>query len=336
MQKCTVGIPDKHTLRNADVLEKSSMSPTKPPTPFSTQMLKIQEIEAFRAVMLRGTATEAAVLLHTSQPVISKLIARFQRIINIRLFELRKSRLVPTPEAHVLFKTIQRTYIGLDHVAQTISELQGGHSGRLTVGCLPSFGMGPLPSIAADFLKMESDVQISIETVNSSLIRHSVLSGKIDMGIIVPSIDTAGLEVESLVTERLVCVMEKSNPLSAKRVIKIDDLRDQPMIFPSRDSATRAMIDQLFVGQDFIPKIAAETSYAMTMCLLALQGAGAALVSPFVAMPLKKAGLVIRKFEPAVSIELVLLTPQDCSTSRLSTKFISFMKEALVSPKHVL
>jgi len=307
------------------------MNQTKAPAPFSAQMLKIHEIEAFRAVMLRGTATEAAVLLHTSQPVISKLIARFQRIINIRLFELRKSRLVPTPEAHVLFKTIQRTYIGLDHVAQTISELQGGHSGRLAVGCLPSFGMGPLTEIAAAFLKKESGVQVSIETVNSSLIRHSVLSGKIDMGVIMPSIDTAGLEVEPLVTERLVCVMEKSNPLSSKRVIKIGDLRDQPMVFPSRDSATRAMLDALFTDHGFSPKIVAETTYGMTMCLLALQGAGAALISPFVAMPLKKAGLVIKKFEPQVPIELVLLTPGDSSTSRLAAKFIKFMKESLAA-----
>lgn len=296
---------------------------------FSPQMLKIHEIEAFRAVMLRGTVTEAAVMLHTSQPVVSKLLARFQRIINIRLFELRKSRLVPTQEAHILFKTIQRTYIGLDHVAQTIAELQGGHRGRLSIGCLPSFGMGPLTEITADFLRLEPDVQISIETVNSSLIRHSVLSGKIDMGIIVPSIDISGMEVEPLISDHLVCVMNKSNPLSSKRKVCIDDLRNQPMVFPSRESATRAMMDEIFLEQDFAPKISAETSYGMTMCLLALQGAGAALVSPHVAMPLKRAGLVIKKFEPRVQIELVLLTAIDHPKSRLANAFIEFMKGAL-------
>ncbi|ETF01416.1 hypothetical protein W822_18530 [Advenella kashmirensis W13003] len=306
------------------------MNQTMPPSVFSAQMLKIHEVEAFRAVMLRGTVTEAAVMLHTSQPVVSKLLARFQRIINIRLFELRKSRLVPTQEAYILFKTIQRTYIGLDHVAQTISELQGGHRGRLSIGCLPSFGMGPLTSITADFLKLEPEVQISIETVNSSLIRHSVLSGKIDMGIIVPSIDMSGMEVEPLVSDHLVCVMDKSNPLSSRRKIHIDDLRNQPMVFPSRESATRAMMDQIFLEQDFAPTISAETSYGMTMCLLALQGAGAALVSPHVAMPLKRAGLIVKKFEPQVQIELVLLTALDHPRSRLANTFIDFMKQALV------
>lgn len=48
-------------------------------------------------------------MLHTTQPLISKLISRFQHVSGLTLFELRKSRLVPTPEAHILFNTIERS-----------------------------------------------------------------------------------------------------------------------------------------------------------------------------------------------------------------------------------
>jgi DNA-binding transcriptional LysR family regulator len=51
-----------------------------------------RQIDAFRAVMITGTATGAAVLLHTTQPVISKQIAELQRRTRVKLFELRKSR----------------------------------------------------------------------------------------------------------------------------------------------------------------------------------------------------------------------------------------------------
>ncbi|WP_020203787.1 MULTISPECIES: LysR substrate-binding domain-containing protein [Cupriavidus] len=300
-----------------------------PARPVTTATLKIHELEAFRAVMLRGTATEAAVLMHTTQPVISKLIARFQHSIGIQLFELRKSRLVPTPEAHILFKTIERTYVGLDHVAQAIAELQGGHSGRLIIGSLPSFGMGPLAGITAEFLQAEPNLEVLIETVNSSLIRHSVVSGKVDLGIALKSVDTAGVRAEPLVSVNTVCVMGKGHPLGARREIGVADLRGQPLILPSRDSASRAAIDQVFGEAGITPRVIAETSYAMTMCLLAMQGNGAALVSPFAAMHLRKAGLVVKRFVPRIPVELLLLTALDTSPSRIAARFIERMHRSL-------
>lgn len=305
------------------------MNRPAPSEPVTTVTLKIHELEAFRAVMLRGTATEAAVLMHTTQPVISKLIARFQRTIGIQLFELRKSRLVPTPEAHILFKTIERTYVGLDHVAQAIAELQGGHSGRLIIGSLPSFGMGPLASITAEFLDAEPNLEVLIETVNSSLIRHSVVSGKVDLGIALKSVDTAGVRATPLVSVNTVCVMGKRHPLSAKREVSVGDLRDQPLILPSRDSASRAAIDEVFAKGGVTPRVIAETSYAMTMCLLAMQGNGAALVSPFAAMHLRKAGLVVKRFAPQIPIELLLLTALDTPPSRIAARFIDRMHRSL-------
>lgn len=303
--------------------------------PLATSSLKIHELEAFRAVMLRGTATEAAVLMHTTQPVISKLIARFQRSIGIQLFELRKSRLVPTPEAHILFKTIERTYVGLDHVAQAIAELQGGHSGRLIIGSLPSFGMGPLASITAEFLNAEPNLEVLIETVNSSLIRHSVVSGKVDLGIALKSVDTAGVRAEPLVSVNTVCVMAKGNPLASKREIRVRDLDDAPLILPSRDSASRAAIDEVFAEAGIVPRVVAQTSYAMTMCLLAMQGNGVALVSPFAATHLRKAGLVVKRFAPEIPIDLLLLTPLDTSPSRIATSFIERMHRSLSSFEEV-
>ncbi|OWT80652.1 MULTISPECIES: LysR substrate-binding domain-containing protein [unclassified Achromobacter] len=293
------------------------------------QTLKIHEVEAFRAVMIRGTATDAAVLMHTSQPVISKLIARFQRHIGIKLFELHKSRLVPTPEARVLFNTIQRTYVGMEHIAQTIAELRGGHSGKLIVGSQPSFGMGPLASIATAFLKERPGIQIQIETVTSGLIRHSVISGKADMGIAERSIDVTGVNAEPLVQVNTVCVMNKDHSLAAKRVIKAKDLHGVAMILPSRDSASHASIAGMFAQEQVEPEVVVETGYGMNMCVLALQGAGVALVSPFAALSLRDAGLVVKRFEPSLPIGLMLMTAVDTPPSRIAALFIERLHEAM-------
>ena len=291
--------------------------------------LKHRHIEAFRAVMIRGTTTEAALLLHTSQPVVSKLIARFQATSGLKLFELRKGRLVPTPEAKVLFNTIERSYIGLDQIGQTIAELRGTHSGRIQLGCLPSMGMGTLPEIVKGFMAKHPGVQVVIETVASSLVKDGVASGRLDLGITAKRIDTAGTDVEPLARANAVAVMSKTHPLAKKSAVRIEDLDSQPFLAAGRHDDMHETMLALFAKHRVNPVIVSETTYALTTCMLALHGVGIGVVSPFVVPDIAKAGLVVKRFLPRVPIELVLLTPKDAPVSRLTEAFRQALRKAL-------
>lgn len=283
-------------------------------------------IEAFRAVMIRGTATEAAVLLHTTQPVISKLIARFQLVSGIKLFELRKSRLVPTPEARILFNTIERSYIGLEQIGQTIAELRGAHSGRIQIGCLPSLGMGLLPKIVKEFMADYPTIQIGVETVDSTIVKNSVASGRLDLGIALRQTDTAGTNAEPLINVGAVCVMSVDHHLASKKTIYARDLDGQNFIASARNDSMRTVIDQAFLKDRVRPITVAETTYAITACMMAIEGIGVAVISPLVVPPLLRAGLVARPFLPRVPVELVLMTPLDQPSSRITQAFIGQLK----------
>ena len=52
-----------------------------------------RHIEIFHAVMTSGNLTAAAELLHTSQPTVSRELARFEKVIGLRLFERVRGRL---------------------------------------------------------------------------------------------------------------------------------------------------------------------------------------------------------------------------------------------------
>ncbi|QHI97685.1 LysR family transcriptional regulator [Xylophilus rhododendri] len=293
--------------------------------------LNHRQIEAFRAVMIRGTATEAAVLLHTSQPVVSKLIARLQAVSGLKLFELRKGRLMPTPEARRLFNMVERSYIGLEQIGQTISELRGMHASRIELGCLPSLGMGVLPEILRRFQDRHPTVQVSIKTVSSTLVKDSVASGRLDLGITMRQVDTAGTHAEPLPSVNAVCVMAPGHHLASKKVIQARDLHGQAFIWPDRNDNMRTAIEKVFAAQRVQPLVAVETTYAITICLLALQGLGVGIVSPFVVPPLLQAGLVARPFKPDLPVDLVLLTPLGQPVSRAAGALVEVLQEALQS-----
>ena len=58
--------------------------------------VNLRHIEIFHAVMTAGNLTEAARLLHTSQPTVSRELARFEKVLGLTLFERTRGRLHPT------------------------------------------------------------------------------------------------------------------------------------------------------------------------------------------------------------------------------------------------
>ena len=59
-------------------------------------MLTHRHVEVFRALMIAGSVTRAAELLHTSQPTVSRELARMEHSIGFPLFERIRGRLRPT------------------------------------------------------------------------------------------------------------------------------------------------------------------------------------------------------------------------------------------------
>lgn len=71
--------------------------------------ITLRHLEAFQAIMLNKTVTSAATALYVSQPVVTRLIADFERRVGITLFERQRGRLYPTPEAKLLYEEVKHS-----------------------------------------------------------------------------------------------------------------------------------------------------------------------------------------------------------------------------------
>ncbi|MGL6045164.1 MAG: LysR family transcriptional regulator, partial [Vogesella sp.] len=67
-----------------------------------------RHIEVFRAIMLSGSVTGAATLLRTSQPTVSRELARLEQLLGYALFQRDKGRLQATARALALYDEVQR------------------------------------------------------------------------------------------------------------------------------------------------------------------------------------------------------------------------------------
>ena len=108
-----------------------------------------RHIEAFRAVMTAGSATGAADLLHSSQPTVSRELARLESLLGYALFERVQGRLRPNARALALWDEVQRSWQGLERVVDRAVALGRPDAVQLSVLCLPALAHALLPGAAA-------------------------------------------------------------------------------------------------------------------------------------------------------------------------------------------
>src|SRR3984957_2975916 len=120
-----------------------------------------RQVEAFRAMMLTGSVTEAAKLMAVTQPAVSRLLRDFQALLKMELFERRGTGLVPTAAATALYTEVERSFVGLERIAAAAEEIRGRRTGTLRIAALPALpalSNGYLPRLAGHFLKQRPNL----------------------------------------------------------------------------------------------------------------------------------------------------------------------------------
>jgi DNA-binding transcriptional LysR family regulator len=135
-------------------------------------LLTHRHVEIFRAVMTAGSVTGAAQALFTSQPTISRELSRMESLLRLTLFDRVRGRLLPTVQAYALFEEVQRSYAGLERVADTALRLRQFTEGQLSLACLPAFAHALLPGACARFQAAHPGVSVSVNPVESPLLEE--------------------------------------------------------------------------------------------------------------------------------------------------------------------
>lgn len=134
--------------------------------------ISLRHIEIFHAVMTTGNLTEAAALLNTSQPTVSRELARCEKLLNLQLFERLRGRLYPTVQGLRLFEEVQRSYYGLDRIISAAEGIRQFEQAQLSIACLPVFSQSLLPAVCKPFLDRYPDVSFNIVPQESPLLEE--------------------------------------------------------------------------------------------------------------------------------------------------------------------
>jgi DNA-binding transcriptional LysR family regulator len=290
--------------------------------------LNFRQLEAFRAVMIGGTASRAAELLHVTQPAVSRALADLEASLGFALFDRVHSRLVPTPEGQLFFADVQASFAGLDRLRLAAARIRDFGSGSLRVASLAAFGSTLVPRAIAGFRARHPDIGITLQVTSSAQVRELVAGGQFGIGLAADEVDLVGVDSRVFASTRAVCALPPGHPLARQEVIRMADLDRQPFLALAPEDRARARMFQGFDAAGIRPNIVVETPFSATVCALALAGVGIGLVNPGAADGFTERGLVLVPFEPAVHFRTYLLFRPDTQRSQLEKHFVAALLEA--------
>ncbi|MFD1767271.1 LysR substrate-binding domain-containing protein [Sphingorhabdus buctiana] len=280
--------------------------------------MNLSLIEAFNAVMRTGSTTKGAELMGVSQPAISRSLKRLEDVTRLKLFERAGPRLIPTPEAHLLYQEILDTYVGMDRLKQAVARIRAVGTGSLRIATSAALGLSLAPRVIKLFIDRHPGVTVTFEIANSSIVRNLIASGTHDIGLCADEIDTTNVMTEPFIATRGICVMPEAHPLAALETITPIDLDGVPLVSLAPDDTARKQLDTALRGAGSQPKIVVETQFAASVCQLVAEGAGVGLTNAmaFVASEFENRGLIARAFEPSITFRALLIQPPQRARSR--------------------
>ena len=291
-------------------------------------IMNIRQLQALKAIIARGTVTQAAESLGVSQPALSSLIANMEREVGFKVFERSNGRLSPTTEAYSISDEAEKILSGLDKLSQLARDLRDRKAGQLRVASLPGLGIDFIPSLLADFMKDRPDIQLSLQVRSSIEIKEWIAAGQFDIGVAETPVDDPAVETEPL-SMRCVCVLPQGHPLAAKKRITPKDLKAVPFITLNRDHMTYFRVVNAFENAGVTLNVRAEVRWFAPACAMVSRGIGVSIIDPVTASTYADSGIEIRPFDPPVPFDIGILYPAHRPRSLLAQEFATVLKQAL-------
>ncbi|QVM94201.1 LysR family transcriptional regulator [Pseudomonas sp. SORT22] len=288
--------------------------------------LTVRHIEVFRAIMNAGSVTGAARLLFTSQPTVSRELARLEHLSGLRLFEREGGRLVATAQALLLIEEVERAYVGLERIDRFAQAIRNFEQGRLAITCLPLFSQTLLPKACQRFHQQHRGVSVSITAQESPLLEESLVAQQHDLGLTEVEQIPRGAYGELIFSASMVCVLPDQHPLLAKSVLALSDFHEVDFINLASLDTYRQQLDQHFRAIAVNRRTVIETTSAASVCAMVRQGLGVAIINPLSGLEAAQSGLPIRRLSVSVPYKVMLIRPDYRPASTVVERFCEVLR----------
>jgi DNA-binding transcriptional LysR family regulator len=291
--------------------------------------MNIRQIEAFRAIMKSGSASRAAETMRITQPAVSRLVSELEKTIGFSLFDRTRGRLEPTPQCRLFYTDVERTFVGLEVLKHTASQIRERGPAIVRIANMPGIGLPIVSRAIIAFRQMHPGVAVAAQLMSTAEVWTAVATCQVDIGVAPKETDISGVEYQPLSSDAAVCAMSPAHRLATKDVITPADLHNVEYIAHTPAARMRRALADLMEAGGYKFNVVAETPMCMTLLSIISAGAGVGLVNPASIEGLGNIDLVLRPFTPVMPCNFFLGYRTDAKQSR----FVRSMAKCLLDAR---
>ncbi|MCB9993175.1 MAG: LysR family transcriptional regulator [Hyphomicrobiaceae bacterium] len=254
--------------------------------------MTLDQLRTFIAVAERAHVTRAAAALGMTQSATSAAIATLERQSGVRLFD-RVGRGIELTDAGRRFLPEARAVIERVRIARAVLEQSADQiSGAVSIGASQTIANHWLPRRLAAFHQAFPEVRLDISIGNTQAVESSVVSGRVDIGLVEGPTTHQELIRRVVDTDRPMLVLAAHAELAPGVGDRID-LQSLSWVIRERGSGTRLLLEELCLRMkiDFASlRVVLELPSNEAVCEAVEAGAGATIISEQVAGASLKAG----------------------------------------------
>ncbi|MEN8375890.1 MAG: LysR family transcriptional regulator [Gemmatimonadota bacterium] len=274
-----------------------------------------------------GSATEAARLLHISQPGVSYHLRKLESSLETTLFERGAAGLVPTAEGEVLVAGARAVLSELERLAD---DVRGAASGRgqtvrLSSSCFTNYHW--LPDVLKAFREDWGEVRVELDVDPSRRPFEALDRGALDIALTTVPPGGPSFSVKALFDDEIVAVVHPDHAFASRSHLEPEDFSDQSVVVFDRKRSD--LFNLALAPAGVRPREV--TDMPVTDALLELVRAGVSIsaMASWVARPDLERGTL-----SAVSIGREgihrtwwAVTSAKCPTSSTVTRFLEILQE---------
>jgi len=243
-------------------------------------MFSLVQLESFIAVAEELHFGAAAERLNMTQPPLSRQIQLLERELQAKLFT-RTSRTVQlTTAGKVLLPNARRIVDMSRKTSMEVSRVATGDFGTVVVGYTAVAGQSVLPEFLATAARELPGVSLVLREAVSVEQLDGLSKGTLDLGLLRPFTNRAGVETTLVKKDRLVVALPKDHYLVTGKGVLIKELEGLPLMMYSTSEGRyfHELVLRLFDSVGAKPTITQIASQIPALISLVAVGLGVSLV----------------------------------------------------------
>lgn len=293
--------------------------------------MELRVLRYFLTIAREGSITNAANVLHVTQPTLSRQIHELEEELGQRLFVRGSRNMRLTAEGMILRKRAEEIISMVDKTEAEFHSMSNVVSGDIYIGGGETEAVKLIAQIVCELRSAYPEIHYHLYSGNAEDVTERLDKGLLDFGLLIQPADISKYDYFNIpARDTWGVIMRKDIPLAKKETIRKEDLLNVPLICSRQVISEERHRNEFaeWFGEDF-DKLDIVTTFNLVYnaAIMVEAGVGYAITIDKIANTTESSSLCFRPLRPQLDSGLNVIWKKDQVFSAAAALFFKKLRE---------